>query len=335
MMAEMAVAMPLMLAGEQNLFHFPSPDEVRVQPISRAEHETGWAFSVDDGMLTCVWSGGRRIVFFFEGRPSDLDEQEAFQPRGVIVTTDPIQLTIGNMANSRPVSPRGKRRGAHTARRTLRHYGPEALRPTGRRPRRPRRIVGNTMLLIRCPYCEEERPELEFRNAGEAHIARSANMSGESDDDFEKFFFIRSNPKGIIYERWRHIHGCARFFNAVRDTVTDKFIMTYKAGEPKPAKLPGVVQMSAAFRIPGAGRLKPGKDGPLQLRRPVLCRHRGRHAGLGAARQRRASGRPLVQVPPAARLPVRRRGRAQRAGRDQARRGAQDAECARHRAGAL
>ncbi|PZN51904.1 MAG: sarcosine oxidase subunit delta, partial [Proteobacteria bacterium] len=24
------------------------------------------------------------------------------------------------------------------------------------------------MLLIRCPYCEEDRPELEFRNAGEA-----------------------------------------------------------------------------------------------------------------------------------------------------------------------
>lgn len=90
------------------------------------------------------------------------------------------------------------------------------------------------MLLIRCPYCEEERPELEFRNAGEAHIARPSNMAGESDEDFEGFFFIRTNPKGIIYERWRHIHGCARFFNAVRDTVTDKFVMTYKAGEPRP-----------------------------------------------------------------------------------------------------
>jgi hypothetical protein len=99
MMAEMAVAVPLMLAGEQDLFHFPQPDEVRVQPISRAEHEIGWPFSVDDGMLTCVWSGGRRIVVFFEDRPPDLGEDEAFQPRGVIVTTDPIQLTIGNMAN--------------------------------------------------------------------------------------------------------------------------------------------------------------------------------------------------------------------------------------------
>ena len=30
------------------------------------------------------------------------------------------------------------------------------------------------------------------------------------------------------------MHGCARFFNAARDTVTDKFVVTYKAGEPKP-----------------------------------------------------------------------------------------------------
>ena len=90
------------------------------------------------------------------------------------------------------------------------------------------------MLLIRCPYCEEERPELEFRNGGEAHIARPTNMSAIDEDEFEKFFFIRSNAKGVVYERWRHIHGCGRFFNAVRDTVTDKFFTTYKAGEPKP-----------------------------------------------------------------------------------------------------
>ena len=90
------------------------------------------------------------------------------------------------------------------------------------------------MLLIRCPYCEEERPELEFRNAGEAHVARPENIAAISDADFEAFFFIRSNPKGVIYERWRHIHGCGRFFNAMRDSVTDKFFLTYKAGEKKP-----------------------------------------------------------------------------------------------------
>jgi sarcosine oxidase subunit delta len=90
------------------------------------------------------------------------------------------------------------------------------------------------MLLIRCPYCEEERPELEFRHAGEAHLVRPSPITQMSDEDFEGYFFIRQNPKGLVYERWRHVHGCARFFNAVRDTVSDKFVMTYKAGEPKP-----------------------------------------------------------------------------------------------------
>ncbi|MGO4135329.1 sarcosine oxidase subunit delta [Rhizobium brockwellii] len=90
------------------------------------------------------------------------------------------------------------------------------------------------MLLIYCPYCQEERSELEFRGAGDAHIARPADIASISDDEFESYFFIRDNPKGLIFERWRHIHGCGRFFNAARDTVSDKFIMTYKAGEPKP-----------------------------------------------------------------------------------------------------
>ncbi|WP_412049947.1 sarcosine oxidase subunit delta [Hoeflea sp. Naph1] len=89
------------------------------------------------------------------------------------------------------------------------------------------------MLLIHCPYCLEERPELEFRNAGEAHVERPRNIAEISDDEFEKFFFIRTNPKGVAYERWRHIHGCGRFFNAVRDTVSDKFVTTYKSGEPR------------------------------------------------------------------------------------------------------
>jgi len=89
------------------------------------------------------------------------------------------------------------------------------------------------MLLINCPYCEEERPELEFRHAGEAHIARPSGMAEISGEAFETFFFIRENPKGLVWERWRHVHGCARFFNAVRDTVTDKFVTTYKAGEPR------------------------------------------------------------------------------------------------------
>ncbi len=90
------------------------------------------------------------------------------------------------------------------------------------------------MLLIKCPYCEEERPELEFRNAGEAHLVRAASIVEQSDDDFAAFLYFRQNPKGLQFERWRHIHGCGRFFNAVRDSVSDKFLTVYKADEPRP-----------------------------------------------------------------------------------------------------
>jgi sarcosine oxidase delta subunit len=38
----------------------------------------------------------------------------------------------------------------------------------------------------------------------------------------------------MVFERWRHIHGCGRFFNAARDSVSDKFFLTYKAGVSKP-----------------------------------------------------------------------------------------------------
>ncbi len=90
------------------------------------------------------------------------------------------------------------------------------------------------MLVIKCPYCEEERAELEFRAAGEAHIARPENIASITDEEFADYFFLRDNPKGLIFERWRHIHGCGRFFNAARDTISDKILLTYKAGEPMP-----------------------------------------------------------------------------------------------------
>lgn len=90
------------------------------------------------------------------------------------------------------------------------------------------------MLLIHCPYCQEDRSELEFRAAGDAHIDRPQNISEISDDEFAEFFFMRDNPKGLIFERWRHISGCGRFFRAVRHTVSDRFVMSYRQDEPKP-----------------------------------------------------------------------------------------------------
>ncbi|WP_372800271.1 sarcosine oxidase subunit delta [Paracoccus seriniphilus] len=90
------------------------------------------------------------------------------------------------------------------------------------------------MLLIHCPYCDATLPELEFAYAGEAHIARPADPSKLSDEEWRDFLFIRSNVKGVHAERWRHVHGCGRFFNALRDTVSDRFLTTYRAGEARP-----------------------------------------------------------------------------------------------------
>ena len=91
------------------------------------------------------------------------------------------------------------------------------------------------MLLIECPFCGQ-RPELEFRYAGEAHIARPADPSALGDKAWAQFLFMRSNPRGQHAERWRHVHGCGRFFNALRDTTTDRFSATYKIGEARPAQ---------------------------------------------------------------------------------------------------
>jgi sarcosine oxidase subunit delta len=90
------------------------------------------------------------------------------------------------------------------------------------------------MLLIPCPFCGP-RPELEFRYGGEAHIARAHDPSATSDAEWADYLYLRSNPKGLHRERWRHIHGCGRFFNCLRDTVTDRILATYRVGETAPA----------------------------------------------------------------------------------------------------
>ena len=89
------------------------------------------------------------------------------------------------------------------------------------------------MLLVCCPYCGP-RPEIEFRCGGEAHIARPVDPATIDDEKWADFLFYRTNARGVHAERWLHQHGCARWFNALRDTVSDQFITTYLAGESRP-----------------------------------------------------------------------------------------------------
>lgn len=87
------------------------------------------------------------------------------------------------------------------------------------------------MLLINCPHCGP-RPELEFIYGGEAHVSRPADPMSFDDEAWSAYLYLRSNPRGMHAERWRHIHGCGRFFNASRDTVSDKIVATYLPNAP-------------------------------------------------------------------------------------------------------
>jgi sarcosine oxidase subunit delta len=89
------------------------------------------------------------------------------------------------------------------------------------------------MLLIPCPWCGA-RPEVEFHHGGQAHVTRAADPQLVSDQEWADFLYNRTNPKGVHAERWRHMYGCGRFFNCVRNTVTDRIIATYKPGEIPP-----------------------------------------------------------------------------------------------------
>jgi sarcosine oxidase, subunit delta len=90
------------------------------------------------------------------------------------------------------------------------------------------------MLLIKCPYCGD-RPELEFAYGGEAHIARPGGQDQVTLDLWAQYLYARTNTRGVHAERWRHLHGCGRFFNALRDTTTDHFIAIYEVGGTPPA----------------------------------------------------------------------------------------------------
>lgn len=93
------------------------------------------------------------------------------------------------------------------------------------------------MLLITCPHCGP-RDESEFACGGEAHIVRPEKPAELTDAQWADYLFMRRNLKGVHYERWLHSHGCRRWFNAVRDTVTHEIFATYRMGEQPPASAP-------------------------------------------------------------------------------------------------
>ncbi|MEJ6746696.1 MAG: sarcosine oxidase subunit delta [Yoonia sp.] len=88
------------------------------------------------------------------------------------------------------------------------------------------------MLTLNCPYCGKDADETDLHGEGEAHLKRHG--PGSSDDEFHDYLFQRQNPKGVHFERWRHIYGCGKFFHAARCTATLQVFGTYSAQTLEP-----------------------------------------------------------------------------------------------------
>ena len=88
------------------------------------------------------------------------------------------------------------------------------------------------MLQLRCPNCAVDCAETELVGGGEAHLKRFG--PGSSDDEFTAYLFQRRNPRGVHFERWRHAHGCGKWFHAARCTATLEVFGTYPAQTTEP-----------------------------------------------------------------------------------------------------
>jgi sarcosine oxidase subunit delta len=102
------------------------------------------------------------------------------------------------------------------------------------------------MLMLTCPYCGAACDETELAPGGEAHLRRVG--PGGSDAAFEAYMFLRENPKGVHFERWRHAYGCGKWFLAARDTATLEVFGTYPAQTSQP---PQQIRDAISARRPG------------------------------------------------------------------------------------
>ena len=102
------------------------------------------------------------------------------------------------------------------------------------------------MLILHCPNCGIDADETELTPGGEAHLTRFG--PGSSDDELQTYLFTRQNPRGVHFERWRHAHGCGKWFHAARCTATLEVFATYSAQTTEPPKK---IRAAIAARRPG------------------------------------------------------------------------------------
>ncbi|MGB1360655.1 MAG: sarcosine oxidase subunit delta [Alphaproteobacteria bacterium] len=127
------------------------------------------------------------------------------------------------------------------------------------------------MLYIRDPYLNEMRDQMEYHVRSEAHKARPVNPAKTSDKDWGDYIFFFANTKGIHFERWVNFTGHRKWFNVIRNTVTDEIIATYRPDEDvvevikklkidtKDIKVPGVLNKLKAKGKTSAKKAKSKK----------------------------------------------------------------------------
>lgn len=102
------------------------------------------------------------------------------------------------------------------------------------------------MLTLKCPHCGIQADETELSPGGEAHLKRHG--PGSNDAEFHDYLFSRQNPRGVHFERWRHAHGCGKWFLAARCTQTLEVFGTYAAQTTEP---PQHIRDAIARKHPG------------------------------------------------------------------------------------
>ncbi|WP_224824474.1 sarcosine oxidase subunit delta [Cognatishimia sp. MH4019] len=102
------------------------------------------------------------------------------------------------------------------------------------------------MLTLNCPYCGIAADETELSPGGQAHLKRFG--PGSSEDEFEGYLFMRENPRGVHFERWRHSNGCGKWFHAARCTSTLEVFGTYSAQTVEP---PAELRKTISEKRPG------------------------------------------------------------------------------------
>ena len=170
------------------------------------------------------------------------------------------------------------------------------------------------MLLIHCPYCEQDLPELEFAYAGEAHIARPADPSSADRRGMARLpLHPHQPPRPPLRALAPHQRLRPLLQRGARDRLRPVPAHLQGGRAPPRHRQPDGSARMTSYRLPDRGRVDHGRPVRFSFDGKTYTGPRRRHARLGAARQRRPPDGPLVQVPPPARRRLRRLRRAERA----------------------